>query len=408
MATAKSVPSRRIDQNHRSAAGVRVLHFISEPRSWQFFEGQPGYLRAHGIELHAASSPGPLLEEFGRVNSIPVHAVPVERRLAVFSDVVSVWRLFRILRDVRPDILHAHFSKPGIIGMVAGALARTPIRIYHNHGMALSSARGWKAAILWVVEWLSCLLAHRVIYVAPSVLADAEKLGVCGPGHGCVILSANGLDCTKRFTRNLYGAEYRDRWHRSLQIPEDAFVVGFVGRLFKIKGIDDLVRAWQSLAPAEPRLHLLLVGQSDARLPISTWAERAISSESRIHLTGFLEEPASIYPAMDLVVLPSYHEGLGYSLIEGAAMELPVIGTRIPGIVDAVLEGVNGVLVEPGRPDQLAAAILKYLRNPGLAEVHGKAGRQFAVSRFQRTAVWDGILQTYDQLLRARFDLDSG
>lgn len=401
----QSVFPWKMQRDNGTAASARVLHFISEPRSWQFFEGQPEYLRSRGIELHAASSPGPLLDDFGRANDIPVHPVPVERRLALYRDLVSVWRLFKLLRDIQPDILHAHFSKPGIIGMVAGTLARTPIRIYHNHGMALSSARGWKKVLLWVVEKLSCMLAHRVIYVAPSVLADARRLGVCGPGKGCVVLSANGLDCTKRFIRHSCGTEYRNRCRSLLQIPDNAFVVGFVGRLFKIKGIDDLVRAWLLLAPAEPRLHLLLVGEFDSRLPISAWARHTIFSETRIHLTGFVDEPATVYPAMDVVVLPSYHEGLGYSMIEGAAMELPVIGTRIPGIVDAVLEGTNGLLVDPGHPDQIAAAILKYLRDPGLAEAHGKAGRAFVVGRFQRSAVCESIVQIYDRLLDDRVRL---
>jgi glycosyltransferase involved in cell wall biosynthesis len=184
-----------------------------------------------------------------------------------------------------------------------------------------------------------------------------------------------------------------------LQIPENAFVVGFVGRIFKIKGIDDLIRAWQLLSPQEPRLHLLLAGEFDARLPISPWARRTISSETRIHLTGFVEEIASVYPAMDVLALPSYHEGLSYCLLEGAAMELPVIATRIIGTIDAVLEGTSGLLVEPGHPDQLAEAILKYLRDPALAKAYGKAGREFVVRRFQPAGVWASILRIYDQLL---------
>ena len=385
-----------------SASGARVMQLISDARSWHFFNGQPGFFRAHGIDLHAASSPGSLQDEFGRVNKVPVYSVPIERKLSPLSDLVSVWRLYRILRRVRPEILHSHFSKPGIIGMAAGVLARTPIRIYHNHGMALSSARGWRWLVLWIVEKLCCLLAHRVVYVAPSVLADAQRLGVCVPGKGRGILSANCLDATNTFSRRLHGAEDRGLWRRSLQIPDDAFVVGFVGRIFKIKGIEDLIHAWQQLAYQEPRLHLLLVGELDARLPISKWAMRTISSESRIHTAGFVENIASVYPAMDVLALPSYHEGLGYSLLEAAAMELPVIGTRIPGIVDAVLDGTNGVLVEPGQPDQLSAAILKYMRDPQLATAHGKAGRAFVVERFQCSVVWESILQTYDQLLNSR------
>jgi glycosyltransferase involved in cell wall biosynthesis len=381
---------------------VKVLHFIAEPRSWQFFYGQPEYLRAHGFEFHAASSPGPLLDRFGRTNGVAVHPVPVERRLSVFSDLVSVWRLLRVLREVRPDILHSHFSKPGVIGMVAGFLARIPIRIYHNHGMALSSARGWKRALLWSVEKLACLLAHRVVYVAPSVREDAARWHVCGAGKSQALLSANGLDYANRFTRRLYGPEYRDRGRKSLHIPDDAFVVGFVGRILKIKGIDELVGAWQLLAPTEPKLHLVVVGEFDSRDPISSWAEAILRTDSRIHLTRFVEEPAALYPVMDALVQPSYHEGLGYSMLEGAAMELPVVGTRIPGTVDAIRENVTGILVEPRNPEELASAIRIYMRDPALASAHGRAGREYVVQHFRRSAVWEGILRIYHQLLDER------
>jgi glycosyltransferase involved in cell wall biosynthesis len=399
MSTAHNASTEGTGRDRVDVTRVRAVFFITDALSWFFFDGQPAYFREHGIQVHAVSSPGPQQEEFGRLNNIPVYSVPIERTISPFSDVVSVWRLYKLLRRLRPHILCAHFSKPGIIGMVAGTLARTPIRIYYNHGMALSSARGYMWALLWSVEKLSCLLAHRVIYVAPSVLAEAERLGVCGPGKGCAILSANGLDSTNRFTRRLYGTEYRDHWRASLQIPEDAFVVGFVGRIFKVKGIDDLIRAWQLLSRQEPHLHLLLVGDVDDRLPISPWAQHIISSDARIHLTGFVQEIASVYPAMDALVLPSYHEGLGYCLVEAAAMELPVIATRIPGAVDAVLEGTNGILIEPGHPDQIAEAILKYLRDPALAKAYGKAGREFVVRRFQPAGVWASILRIYDQLL---------
>jgi glycosyltransferase involved in cell wall biosynthesis len=115
-----------------------------------------------------------------------------------------------------------------------------------------------------------------------------------------------------------------------------------------------------------------------------------------------MQEPATAYTAMDVVALPSYHEGLGYSLVEAAAMEIPVIGTRIPGEVDALVEGVNGLLVEPGNPEQLAAAIRTYLQNPAIAQAHGKSGREFVKAQFQRPAVWDRIRGEYQRLLATR------
>lgn len=385
-----------------NGAPVKVMHLIAEPRSWHFFDGQAEYFRTHGFAIYAVSSPGRLLDEFGSKNNVVVYSVPISRRISFGADILSVIRLIKILSRVRPQILHAHFSKPGIVGMLAGIIARIPVRIYHNHGMALSSARGLKRGMLWTVERLTCLLAHRVIYVAPSVMQDAIKAGVCDPLKARAILSANGLDFCNRFSRSLYGTEYRDQGRKALGIPTKAFVVGFVGRIFKTKGIEELVQAWQSLAQIEPNLHLVFAGNFEQREPIAPWAEQVIRSESRIHLAGFVDEPEKVYPVMDVVALPSYHEGLGYCLLEAGAMELPVIGTRIPGIVDVIQENVNGILISPGHPDELAAAIRCYINDPALAMAHGKAGRECVIARFCRSDVWDQIGKTYIELMQMR------
>jgi glycosyltransferase involved in cell wall biosynthesis len=381
---------------------IRVMHFISDPRSWHFSNGQPQFLRSIGYNFIGVSAPGPLLQRFAEVNGVTVYSVPVARKFAILSDLVSTFCLLRVLRKVRPDILHAHFSKPGIIGMVAGFLGGVPIRIYHNHGMALSSERGWKRLILWVVERVSCSLAHRVVYVAPSVLNDALRMRLCCARKAEAVLSANGLETDTRFSKDLYGPDCRKQLRSALHIPPEAFVVGFVGRILKIKGIEELVRAWQILAPAHPLLHLLIVGEADPRAPVSELTKLIMKTEPRIHLAGFVEEPAPMYLAMDVLALPSYHEGLGYSLLEAAAMELPVIGTRIPGIVDAVQENDSGLLVKPRNPEQLADAIRTYIEKPALAFAHGRAGRTFVAHHFRRSTVWHSILRIYDQLIVER------
>jgi glycosyltransferase involved in cell wall biosynthesis len=381
---------------------IRVMHFISDPRSWHFSNGQPRFFRSIGYEFIGVSAPGPLLQRFAEVNGVTVYSVPVARKFAILSDLVSTFCLLRVLHRVRPDILHAHFSKPGIIGMVAGFIGGVPIRIYHNHGMALSSERGWKRLILWAVERVSCSLAHRVVYVAPSVLDDALRMRLCCRRKAETILSANGLDTDTRFRKDLYGLDCREQQRRALHIPPEAFVVGFVGRILKIKGIEELVQAWQILAPTQPLLHLLIVGEFDPREPVTERTKSIMSTEPKIHLAGFIEEPAPMYLAMDVLALPSYHEGLGYSLLEAAAMERPVIGTRIPGIVDAVQENVSALLIEPRNPEQLADAIRTYIEKPALALAHGRAGRDIVARQFRRSTVWHSILRIYDQLILER------
>jgi glycosyltransferase involved in cell wall biosynthesis len=151
---------------------------------------------------------------------------------------------------------------------------------------------------------------------------------------------------------------------------------------------------------------LLIAGDFDAREPLPAEVVDRLQRDPRIHLLGYVEDMPPIYSAIDVLTLPSHHEGLGYVLIEAAAMEVPSVGTRIPGIVDAVKDGVTGTLVPPGDPVALAEAISKYLRDPSLRREHGRAGRQFVLRSFSQERVWESFYQEYLGLLRASSILD--
>lgn len=359
-------------------------------------------MKARGLEFHAISSPGDHLDEFAVKEGALAHRVEISRTITPLGDLLSVVRLWWELRKIRPAIVQAHTTKAGLLGMIAAWLARCPIRIYYNHGIALLSARGFTRFMLRWCDRLSSSLADRVIYVAPSVRDAALAEGLCPVGKTKAILSINGLDAAKRFNPSNLGESSRLQMRQKFGIPASALVVGFVGRIFMVKGIVELVAGWNALSMEFDSLHLLVVGSFDSRVAVPKGVERQLRSDARIHLTGYVEDMPLLYRAMDLLVLPSHHEGLGYVLIEASAMELPVVGTRIPGIVEAVLDGETGILVEPGDPCDLANAIRRYLRDPELRKKHGRRGREYVVKAFQRERVWQELYQEYVDLLRTR------
>lgn len=361
-------------------------------------------MKARGIEFHAISSSGAYLNKFAASEEVTVHAVEISRHITPLKDLLSAIHLWKRFRLIRPTIVQAHTSKAGILGMIAAWLARVPIRIYHNHGMALLSERGSKRALLWWCERLACFLAHEVIYVAESVRDAALDQGLCPPDKARVIRSINGLDAAGRFNPRKVGESARTETRRKQGIPADALVIGFVGRIFWVKGITELVRAWDHLSKLFDSLHLLVVGAVDSRVPAPQEVIEQLKNNPRIHLTGFVEETPPYYAAMDLLVLPSHHEGLGYVLLEASSMQLPVVGTRIPGILDAVCDGVTGILVEPGDSVALSNAISTYLIDPELRRKHGLAGREYVSCKFCQEQVWESLYQGYRRLLR-RLDL---
>ncbi|WHZ23101.1 MAG: hypothetical protein OJF47_002213 [Nitrospira sp.] len=366
-----------------------------------FFAGQGAYMKGRGFAVHAISSPGLGLTEFVMRDHVTPHEVEVCRTISPVRDAIALYRLWRLLRRISPVIVEAHTSKAGILGMAAAWIAGVPIRIYHNHGMALLSARGIKRKLLWWCEKISCQLAHKVIYVAESVRDAALREGVCDLRKATAVTSINGLDAVNRFNPLKAGFNMRDGIRQRCGIPPDVLVVGFVGRLFRVKGVEDLMRAWREVSKRFVTAHMLVVGAPDTMVPLPTSVNNAMKSDPRIHLPGFVHDPVPYYSAMDLLVLPSHHEGLGYVLLEASAMGLPVIGTRIPGIMDAIVEDVTGLLVEPGDHEGLIKAMCTYLSDPRLRKKHGLAGRDYVLMKFSQEQVWERLAQEYHEALSA-------
>jgi glycosyltransferase involved in cell wall biosynthesis len=381
----------------------RLVHVTTVPESLDFFHGQVGYLAERGVEVWALSSPGDMLDDFAAREKVSVHGLPMARRITPLRDVATTARIWRWLRRVRPDIVNAHTPKGGLLGMIGAWLARVPVRVYHMHGLPLMTATGPRRLLLRWAEQVSCLLAHQVICVSPSLRAAAIAEGLC-PARKMKVLhhgSINGVAAESAFDPERLGAETRAATRRRLGIPLDAEVIGFVGRVVVDKGMIELVRAWQDLRVERPGLHLLVVGPFEEQDPLPAEIEQLLREDARVHLTGMIVDTPPMYAAMDVVVLPSYREGFGIVAIEAAAMELPMVATEVPGCVDAVENGVTGTLVPVRDSAALTDACRRYLADPALRRRHGRAGRRRVLREFRQEDVWGNLYEEYMRLIDA-------
>ncbi|WP_276522370.1 glycosyltransferase family 4 protein [Kallotenue papyrolyticum] len=361
-------------------------------------------MQRHGFLVEALSSPGPLLERFGAREGVRVHAVEMARRITPLQDLVAIARLWRRLRAIRPHIVHAHTPKAGLLGMIAAWLARVPVRIYHIHGLPLMTASGHKRWLLRWSEKISCWLAQQVLCVSHSIRDVAIAETLCPAAKIKVLLggSINGVDAQGRFSPASMDAPARRAARESLGIPHDALVIGFIGRVVRDKGVEELVAAWRLIRDQFPTLHLIVAGPFEPYDPVSPEAEATLRRDPRIHLTGWVDDTLSIHASIDILALPTYREGFPVVPLEAAAMAVPVVATRIPGCIDAVQDGVTGTLVPVGDVAALAEAIRSYILDPDLRRQHGRAGRERVLREFQQEAIWEATLQEYLRLLRRR------
>jgi glycosyltransferase involved in cell wall biosynthesis len=187
-------------------------------------------------------------------------------------------------------------------------------------------------------------------------------------------------------------------------IPVDSPVIGFVGRIARDKGIAELAQAWSLIRRRWENARLLVIGAVETEAPVSGPVLDLLKSDPRVLMTGHVD-PHNLpvhYSLMRVLVMPSYREGFPNVLLEASAMELPIVATRVTGCVDAVIDGVTGILVSVRDCQAFAHAIERYLRDPNLAQGHGRAGRKRVLEEFQPESIWRLLLDEYLRLLREK------
>jgi glycosyltransferase involved in cell wall biosynthesis len=328
----------------------------------------------------------------------------LQRRLAPAADLRAFRDVFRILRQVRPRIVHTHMAKAGTIGRAAAIVCnllspRQRIRLVHTyHGHVLEGYfAGWQTRVFIAIERLLARFTDRLIAISPRIRADlVEQFRIGRLAQYAVV--PLGFDLAP-FARVDDGSRQSAR--ATLGLAADVPVVTTTGRLTAIKQHQLFIGMARLLAARHPDAVFLIAGDGEERDALTRLA-REEGVADRVRFLGWWRDLPALYAATDVFVLTSRNEGTPVALIEAMAAAVPGVATDVGGVGDVVHDAALGTLVPFGDVTALAGAVDRYLQSPDLRRETGARARSSVLARYDVERLVRDIRQLYASLEGAR------
>ncbi len=377
----------------------KILRACTVPQSIGFVVGMIPDLTQE-YEVGVLSSPGEewaMLDKYG--DAVKRLEVPMERHISPLRDLRSLWRLVRVFRRERPDMVHSMTPKAGLLCMLAAWITRVPVRVHMFTGLVFPTATGLKRRILMATDRLTCACATHVLPEGEGVKRDLLDNGITRKpikvlGYG----NCRGIDLD-RFDPTLPEIQAEAA---KLRKPE-VFTFIAIGRLVGDKGINELVAAFSRLNRELPATRLILVGPQEKELdPLSPATLSEIESNPAIEAVGNQADVRPWLAAADCHVLASYREGFPNVVIEAGAMGLPQIVTDINGANEIIINGRNGVIVPPKNADAIHASMSRMATDPAFRSVLAANARPLIASRYEQSYVRRCLKEYYKEILNDR------
>jgi len=361
-----------------------------------------GLRQIPGVVVHLLSGPttgpeGSLESELDRLPDVLTRVPELVRLIHPLKDWLALRQLEKILRQQKPDIVHTHSGKAGILGRLAARRAGVPVIIHHIHGPSFGPFQG--------------SLANWIFTAAERYAAGVTTHFVCSAQAMTRLYLAAGIGRPEMYTRIFSGfpvepflnATNDPALRAQFGLNENHFVIGKIARLFKLKGHADLLAAFQKILPQTPHARLLLVGDGALRNEIENQV-RALGLHDQVIFTGLVPpgEVPRYVGIMDCVAHLSSREALSRALPQALAAGKPVVAYDFDGADEVCFEGETGFLVRTGDISTVAQRLLQLANDAPLRERLGRRGQQFVRENFAVEQMVDNLYALYLKLAAER------
>ena len=399
--------SNRKEPGQQGAAEgkLRIMHIItrldkggSADVALRLAEG----LQRRGHDVHLITGvtvdPQEPLDEYARISGVEVSRVPcLVREASPLDDVCALFYLVRLIRERRPDIVHTHTSKAGILGRLAARIVGHRAVVHSPHGHIFYGYFGPRTTQVFIdMERLAARWARRITTLTERGKRDHVRTRIA-PSKKFVTIHC-GIP-VKEFAA---AGAARAAARRDLGYSSHDLVVGWVGRLVDIKGCGDFIRASALVGREVPSARFLVAGEGPESGALRTLAAQ-LGVADRVRFLGQRTDVPRIMAALDAFVLSSINEGLGRVLVEAMAAGVPVVATSVGGVPEVVIDGQTGRLVSPRNPRAIANAVTQLLRNKSERKRLARNGRQHA-ERFDLDIMVERFAALYAEVLSSKED----
>lgn len=337
-------------------------------------------------------SEGSLIEET-RERGIPLTILPnLVRQVSPINDLLALWKLTRLMRQRRFQIVHTHSSKAGILGRLAARLAGVPVIVHTVHGWSFHDYMSpfVRSTYITLERWMATF-SDALIVVTNKDIEKGLRHNIGRANQYRLIRSAVPLD---EFDPS---AGERSAARKEFGIPDDAIVVGTIGRFSEQKNPFDWARVAARVSRVQPGVWFLLVGDGPLRSDLEELLRKEGIADKTV-LAGLRRDVPRMISGIDIFLLTSLWEGLPRVIPQAMAMGIPVIANQVDGIAEAIQDEVTGYLCPPGDLDRMAERCVRLINQPDLRREMGLIGRSYATQEFDLQRMIEQIEALYFEL----------